>query len=250
MDLFFLFKKLVGTVFMPLPLSMLFLALGLIFLKQRRGRILMVSGFLLLLLSTTPMLPDRLLGTLEQTHRQYDLSVEVDTIVVLGCNHVNAADLPITAQLHHCSLARLNEAKRLFNANPNAQIITSGSTGAQPFSQADMNKRMLQILGIPDRQITANEMSKDTREEAQHLAPLLRGKPFALVTSASHMKRAVWLFEDQGLIPYPAPTEHLVKSSGDTSLLYYMPASKHLKKTERWWYETLGLSWLTIRQWF
>lgn len=235
---------------MPLPLSMLFLVMGLLFLKKRRGRVLIVSGVLLLLLSTTPMLPDRLLGTLEQTYRQYDLSVEVDTIVVLGCNHVNAADMPITAQLHHCSLARLNEAKRLFNANPKAQIITSGSTGSQPFSQAYMNKRMLQVLGIPEKQITANEQSRDTREEAAHLAPLLRGKPFALVTSASHMKRAVQLFEAQGLVPYPAPTEHLIKSSGDASLLYYIPASKHLKKTERWWYETLGLSWLTIKQWF
>ncbi|MFT4941819.1 MAG: uncharacterized SAM-binding protein YcdF (DUF218 family), partial [Paraglaciecola sp.] len=75
----------------------------------------------------------------------------------------------------------------------------------------------------------------------------LSGAKFALVTSASHMQRAMKLFQDQGLKPIAAPTEHLVRHTKSRPWQYMLPNSKNISKMERWWYEILGRTWLKLK---
>lgn len=247
---FFTFKKLVGLAFMPLPVAIAALVLGITALllnRQRLGLLCCTAPTLLLFLASTPFVADPALRSIERQYHQFDMSQPVDYIVILGCGHVNDGQIPISAQIKACSLYRIVEALRIFQQNPKATLITSGNTGAQPFSNAEMNRRLLRELGVADAQIIGVELSKDTEEEARNLARLLGSARFALVTSASHMPRAMGLFEAQGLTPLPAPTEHLVRESQETTLLGYIPSSRHLQKAERWWYETLGATWLWLK---
>lgn len=250
---FFVVKKVIGVLLMPLPMCMFMLIIGLSALILKRysigyGAISLFT--LLFVLISTPFLPNRLLGGIEQQYPQFDMAVSVNTIVVLGCSHTNDARLPITSQIHHCSLARINEAVRIWMSNKQAKIITSGAAFSQPFSQAEMNKKMLMVLGVDESAIIEVNLSKDTEDEANNLAQLLDSTSFALVTSASHIPRAMRLFEGQGLTPIAAPTEHLVRESTAVTFFTVMPSSKNIKKMERWWYETLGQTWLTIKSWF
>ena len=250
---FFMFKKFVGAVFMPLPMTVLLLIIALICFarhKSRAGFLFGISALCLLLLSSTPPLPNFLLHQTEHSYAQFDRSESIDRIVVLGCGHVNDGALPITSQLHPCSLGRVVEAARLARLNPRAKIITSGMAIDQTFTNAEMNKRMLIALGVDDSRITAVTKSLDTEEEAVNLSPQLKGHRVALVTSASHMARAMRLFEQQHIYPIAAPTDHLVKQDERGHLLSLVPASANIQKSERWWYETLGQSWLTIKAWF
>ena len=249
----FTFKKIVGILFMPLPICTLLFAIGLFALFRGRSKLakgFTLSGFVLLIISTMPMFSDRLLSGIEKQYPQFDMAKRVSHIVVLGCSHVVDGTLPLTSQIHPCSLIRVNEALRIFQANPRAILVTSGHSTDGEFTNAEMNKRLLMALGVNEDRIKSFGSPKDTNEESQALAKFLKGKAFALVTSASHMPRSMRLFEAQGLSPIPAPTEHLVRVREDPNWRYYIPNSNHPKKLERWWYETLGQTWLSVKNWW
>lgn len=250
---FFLLKKFIGAMLMPLPLCTILLliaVLAFIFNKKRFAGSASIASLMIFLISSTPFFPNYMLHKIENQYRQYDLSNRVNHIVVLGCAHSNIASLPLTSQLHSCSMIRVTEAVRIFGFNPDATVITSGAAFTQDFSNAEMNKRMLMVLGVPESQITTSSEPRDTEEEAQQIAQILSNEPFALVTSASHMPRSMRLFEQYGLSPIAAPTEHLVKGRGFRRFTNILPSAQNIKKTERWWYETLGQSWLSIKSWF
>ncbi len=247
---FFLFKKFVGVFFMPLPVLIVLLLIGLycIVTQRRKSAILFTATAIgLLFMVSLPSIPNSLLRTLEHQYPQYDRARKVDYIVVLGCNHVNDRSLPITSQIHPCSVIRDTEAVRIWRMNPQALIVTSGNAGREPYSNAYMNKQLLVALGVPSQQIHALEKAKDTEQEAKALAPLLKDKSFVIVTSASHLARAIPLFEAQGLSPIAAPTEHLVRLSDQSSLADFAPAASNIQKFERWWYEAMGRTWQWIR---
>lgn len=246
-------KKYLGAILMPLPLCAILLLIAFIAMMNKRSRIATIAGsfsLLIFLISSTPFFPDYALKNIESKYPQFDLSITVNHIVILGCAHTNDASLPITSQLYPCSLTRVTEAVRLLRFNPDATVIVSGAAFTQDFSNAEMNKRMLMALGVPEKSIEMYAESRDTEDEAQNLSAVLSDEPFALVTSASHMSRSVRLFNQYGLNPIAAPTEHLVREAGNKPLTSYFPASKNIHKTERWWYETLGQGWLTIKSWF
>jgi len=250
-DLFIL-KKLAGNLLMPLPISILLLCWGLVCLlrdRKTKGAILSISALGILLLFSTPWLPQKLLVDIEQQHTQFDLSQPVDAIVVLGCGHINDGALPITSQLDPCSLSRVVEAIRLFRKNPNSQLFTSGYGGNEPFSNAEMNKTLAVALGVPSSRISVFSGPKDTRQEALQLKVKLLGKKFALVTSASHMPRAIQLFEEQGLLPVPAPTNHLIKDNSRAPWYRNLPDSQYLSQSEVLWYEWMGQSWIKLKSW-
>lgn len=251
MDLFII-KKLIGAILMPLPLIFVLLLVGLVLMIKNRKRqsifCIASSLFILALVSYGP-LPNSLLKPLERQYSQFDLARKVDHIVVLGCHHINDHAVPITSQVSPCSVIRSIEAMRILQFNPTAKIITSGNIGGQAYSNAYMNKQLLVSLGVNGNQIIDVERSRDTHEEAQNLAQIVKDKPFALVTSASHMKRAVFLFQNQNLQPIPAPTEHLVRDSNVTSLGSYLPSSNNIKRSERWWYEWMGNTWVKFNAW-
>ena len=247
---FFYFKKLIGIFIMPLPFVILILVIGLFLLFRKRlrsGTFTVLFATVCLLIFSLPMLPNALLRPLEMSYPQFDMSVPVSQIVVLGCRHVNDRRLPITAQLAPCSVVRASEAIRIYQRNPNATIITSGNVGVEPFSNAYMTKQFLLAMGVPPTKIIENEKSKDTEEEAINLANLVKQGNFALVTSASHMKRAMALFESQKLHPIAAPTHHFVKQSDIEAFSPIFPSADNLDRLERWWYEAMGNTWIWLK---
>ena len=232
---------------MPLPLVTILLILGLFLLYRKRIRSAAISitcATLLLMAFSLPMLPNLLLRSLEMSYPQFDMSKPVTKIVVLGCRHTNDRQLPITSQLAPCSVVRATEAIRIYQHNPTATIITSGNVGVEPFSNAYMTKQFLIAMGVPEHRIVEIEESKDTEEEAANLARLVKRDKFALVTSASHMKRAMALFNSHAQKPIAAPTLHFVKQSDSNEMSPIFPSADNLDKFERWWYEAMGNTWI------
>lgn len=87
---------------------------------------------------------------------------------------------------------------------------------------------------------------RDTEDEARFLRPLQEGRRFALVTSASHMPRARWLFTGLGLEPVP-PTEFLGKRPPDFDWRSLIPQTGALEKSERAFHEYWGGWWAQFR---
>ena len=160
--------------------------------------------------------------------------------------------------------ARVGEAVRLARGNE-ATVVFSGYEGAGERATARVARDAAVELGLdPDRTRVLPE-PRNTAEEAEALARFLEGvsagaavgsaaipgaaaadAPVALVTTASHMHRALHFAERAGLRVRPAPTDYRAVPAR-RSLWGFFPSAGALSNTERAWYEYMGLVWARIR---
>lgn len=239
-------KKWLGALLQPLPFLTLLMLIAIYFQvkgAKKAALITQTAALLVFLLIATPPLSDYIIRITEGELQTFNTNETPEFIVVLGCGHTNNDAISITSQIHNCSLVRVSEGVRLWQRYPNAKLVFSGYGGQQPISNAETNKTLAISLGVPNHQIITEPGAKDTEEEAILMAPLLHNKVFALVTSASHMSRAMVFFQQQDLSPIAAPTGHLYKGNQHPILREYLPDANNIHKTEVATYELLGRLW-------
>jgi uncharacterized SAM-binding protein YcdF (DUF218 family) len=83
----------------------------------------------------------------------------------------------------------------------------------------------------------------NTREEAEQYARKFgNDNQLILVTSASHMKRAMKWFEIQGVSPIAAPTNYSYKNDPDENIWsWIIPKAGNISKTGKAIHEYLGM---------
>jgi uncharacterized SAM-binding protein YcdF (DUF218 family) len=106
---------------------------------------------------------------------------------------------------------------RLFHAGKAPLLLMSGGSdlSLSASSEAEVMRQFAMDLGVPIGAIVMEGRSRNTRQNAQFSAEILKAqgvKSVLLVTSALHMRRAVALFESQGLMVTPAATDHEARS--------------------------------------
>jgi len=103
-----------------------------------------------------------------------------------------------------------------------------------------------QELGVPPGAMILEGKSWDTEDQALFLAPLLGDEPFALITSAGHMARSLYLFRRMGLKPLAAPIDF---RTGALDLDYssFIPNAGALDATQAALYEYLGRAWVWLK---
>ena len=97
---------------------------------------------------------------------------------------------------------------------------------------------------IITEEVAINDTPKDTKEEAIETKNITKNEKVILVTSASHMKRAVKLFEKEGLNVIASPTEHRAYSNTYPSSYFN---SNNLKKVELAFHEHIGIIYSKIK---
>ncbi len=96
--------------------------------------------------------------------------------------------------------------------------------------------------------MTLFENNKDTHDEAVSISQHLKGKRVALVSSATHLPRAMALYQGQGLNAVPAPTDYTAKQSQVVQPLYsYLPKGRYLMYSEAAIHEWIGVWWARLR---
>lgn len=253
----FLFKKIVPLFFSPVPLCLELLLLGLALLwftrRQRAGKILVSVGAGLLLIFSYAFIPDLVLRPLEQKYPPVldpaglNVAQAVKYIVVLGGGHIPDPKLPVTSHIMAESLYRVLEGVRLYKAGPGRKLILSGGGGFDPVPESETMSRLALIMGVNPQDIILESTSRDTEEQAHLIKPMVGRDKFFLVTSASHLPRAMALFQKQGLTPLAAPAGHLVRQSRHWSPDIFFPSSESLCRLEIALHEYLGLAWARLR---
>lgn len=214
-SLSYLAKKIVGRLLNPLSLGLIAWGLGLWLSRPGRrrgvrgGRLLMILAWVLLAVLAMPVTGRLLLMGLTPAGGDYAdpaaLSrAGVKTIVVLG-GGLRPGRLSAADRLDGASLTRLLEGMRLWRGLPGSTLILSGgpTLAGQP-SEAAAMAELARRLGVPETAMRLEEGSLDTADQARLLAPVLGDRPFALVTHAEHMPRALMLFKARGARPLPA----------------------------------------------
>jgi uncharacterized SAM-binding protein YcdF (DUF218 family) len=102
------------------------------------------------------------------------------------------------------STSRLLEGIRLWHEMPNTKLVLSRRT----LNSVDARAGDLLHFGVPREALLILEpQALDTADEVARFKPIVGREPFALVTSAFHMPRAVQLFRAKGARPIPCPCE-------------------------------------------
>lgn len=238
--------KILTLLLAPLGMALVLLAVALLVLRQRPrlARGLLVVALSGLYLTSTPWFAARLAAPLEayaEWRPATDYPV-VDTLVLLG-GGVSAARPP--RRPHHdlgASADRMHFAAELWHAGRATRIIVTGGSRAAPdHDEASAMRSVLQALGVPAEVIIEEPLARTTREHPAQVAALLGdvSQPVLLVTSATHMRRAVANFRNQGVRVLPAPTDFEIIQPG--GLLDYLPHARALERSERVTREWLGL---------
>ncbi len=252
----FILKKIISAFLYPLPLSLLVSFLGLYLLwfttKQRAGKIVVSVGLVILTLFSYRIVADKLLRPLERQYDVFDIknsSAVLETegesaikfVVVLGGGYTSDPELPMISQIGRSSLVRLIEGIRIYIKYPGAKLLLSGR------GVAEVMAGVARELGVPERDIILESKSKDTKDEAILIKPIVGNKPFVLVTAASHIPRSMALFQKLGMNPIPSPIGHGVKNRQGLSHNSFFPSPGNIKKAELAIHEYLGMTWSKLR---
>lgn len=245
-NMLFVLKKWIGGLLMPLPILLLLFLFALILLlftqKQKLAKKCLSLTFILLLLLSILPVSEQIVQPLEAEHPPLiNAQQNYEYILLLGSGGTADPKLPITGQLSATALSRFMEALRIYHANPNAKLVVSGSGFGDLKSHAQLVEELAITMNIPAKQIIRLDDSKDTDHEARVMSEIIRAKKAVLVTSATHIDRALRLFYKYGTAPDVAPANYLLpKRLSQRPSYYYIPSPYLLYANQIVWHEYLG----------
>lgn len=243
----FLFKKIVSAFLLPLPIGLFLLFIAFYFLMRnsyKKAKIFLFLGLSWFVLLSFQPISNAIISPLENSYKALLEIPKVQYVLVLGSGHKTNKNLSITSQLGSTAVVRLNEGIRIYKKLDNAKLIVSGYKGFDKNYHSFMSKKLLLDLGVKKENIIKMDKPKDTRQEAIEAKKIIGTNPFILVTSASHMKRSMLLFEKLGLKPIAASTYHLAKEEKNFSSIF---SSENLYKVKVAFHEYLGLIWAYLK---
>ena len=240
---------------MPLPIGVIFILLALLYVSKNKllaAKLTLSFSLIWLFLFSYAPFADTLLHQIENIYPTlHQTPKQVKYIYVLGNGHHSDKTQPITSQLSPTALVRLTEAIRLYKqlkkeTTSQVKIIVSGYSGLfDDTPHAQMQEQLALALGIPKVDIVLRCEPRDTQEEAMAAAELVGNQPFILVTSASHMLRAMAFFTQEGLTPIPAPTNHLAHKEHPNYLDFFSPEA--LQNSTLFAHEAFGWAWMKLK---
>ena len=254
----FFIKSIISRLLHPVPALAVILALGL-FLRlsvrtRRAGRILHWFCLALFLVFGFGVFN----GSLERLERAYtpfpgdDPALCEDlrgaTIGVLG-HGLSDVDLPHRFRDNDCFRQRFSEGAYVFHRVPESRLAVSMSGGASPGDKRKAAIELAFMYGIPTNRVDIYLDARDTAEEARETIRLAGTNRVVLVTSASHMPRAVGIFKKAGCDVVPAPCEYLFFGPNAQWRWYdWHFGARNFVRSERLMHESAGLLYERVRR--
>jgi uncharacterized SAM-binding protein YcdF (DUF218 family) len=213
-------------------------------LGRRLVTLCVIVGLSFVLLPIGPSLLHRLE---HRFPRPAELPSRVDGIIALG------GDFSVTLAEEYgpgsAFSPRLGTLADLGRRYPEARLVFSGGSGRliPGRVEADFAPQILAAFGLDPARVVYEGQSRNTRENATFSQALVQPKPgetWLLVTSASHVPRAVGAFREVGWPVVPYPVEFRAVSGGR---LFSMDGGLHdLATVIR---ELAGLTYYHLRGW-
>lgn len=242
--------NLIALALLP-PLSLVILLVAGLIVHRRRPRLAMS----LILLSTTALyaLSTPWVGGLLQKSLEISTPIipsqpqAAEAIVVLGGGRRLGAAEYGSDTLNGLSLERLRYAAFLHRASGLPILVTGGKPGGGTLSEGRIMQHILQNeYGTSPQWV--EDAALTTWDNARLSAQLLRSagvRHIVLVTHAWHLRRAVPLFEAQGLSVIPAGIQF--SSTRLDSILDALPTPAGLRDSTFALHEWLGILWYKLR---
>ena len=192
---------------------------------ERRIAALLAGITMLFYLLCTGLVAERTMGWLESRYVPPKQPAG-DVIVMLGGGALpDVPDVSGEGALCAYPANRLLTVIRLQKMLDIPVLLSGGQVYKDTGNEAQIARRMLTSLGVPEDKVLIEPNSINTNENAKFSIDLMRKQGLSqpiLVTSAFHMNRSVLAFSKQGMEVLPYPTDYQV---GRKHELHYMKLS-------------------------
>ncbi|WP_114784456.1 YdcF family protein [Botryobacter ruber] len=205
--MFYVLSKLLHYFLMPFLWILALLLLALFLKSQKWRRLSLVTAVALLLLLSNPFLANEAWRAWEvdavplKELGQYDVAVILGGVTTTGKDGTDRVHTNKGADrfLHPLHLYRLGKIKKFILSGGHGNLLGAG------MPEAEQLKKVLVMAGVPAEDIITESNSRNTRQNAENTAAILRNHPelrkVLLVTSAFHMRRSEACFNKVGLHP-------------------------------------------------
>ncbi len=166
-------------------------------------------------------------------------------VVVLGGKIFPNDNHPVSSQLTASVLGRLSYGVALTLKNSDAMLVVTGN-GSGEVPEAIRMKEFAMGLGVPEGRIIVEKESMNTSDHPVYLKSILKNQKFLIVTSAYHMKRALFNFRAHGLDGFPAPTDYMNKKSGGLAADSFIMRGENLSLMDRFVTEIYSTIWTLL----
>lgn len=236
---------------MPPTLNIILILVGLVLLRRYKklGLVFCLGGIVSLYLLATPFIADRLLAAIEVApvlKVENIKGTDNAAIVVLGAGHVNNQPEYSGPWPDSNAIARLNYAAQLHRLTSLPLLLTGGQPEHRDHAHAQvMADYLWKQMFI--RASWLEQQSRTTEENARYSKQILAENGIdtvVLVTQSVHMRRALLLFEREGISAIPAPTE-LFGGTPD-GIGSWLPSTGALHRSQMAMHEMLGYWWYRL----
>ena len=245
----FVIHQIVGVLSDPVFAGLFALAIGLVFVRRRWGRRILVLDLILMWICAMPVTSELLAKWIEADYypvRNVQELPQADAIVLLGSGigaPPEGSDWPYPDLKE--SADRVWHAARLYKAGKAPKIYCTCldvSRSTPPF---------LKDLGVPAEAIVPLDGPRNTEEEARRYNEAIERhtdgtkRQVLLVTSAAHMKRAVRIFAkfapDLDVVPAAIDFAYIDSPAREFTVRRYLPDVAALGSFNSLVHELLGL---------
>lgn len=240
----FTLKKIISNLvqFIPgIPILLLMCSLAL-----PRLRLFVATIALSILALSSPPVSNAFVRTLENKYPPLaQPPTATKAIAVLGFVHIEQPARSANSILVGGAMSRLSEAARLWHLAPDSKLVVSGGNvwGSSDYTHAEAMAQAAIQLGVAEDKIVRLGDNRDTAEEAERMHALAHDGRLVVVTSATHMHRAIGLFKRQGVRAVAAPTDYLAVPAQ-----WWRFSSYYLHNADRALHEYVGMLWYWLSQ--
>ena len=247
--MFFIFSKIFNFFLDPLNILIIsFLLFIIITTRRRKNRLRPALWFFILwfLLLYKPI-PEFLLKGLEDRFvYNEEVFLGLEGVIVLGGG---TASGKVAYDRNEYSLGesseRILKGLEFVRKKPQGTVIFTGFSGAlihEGYSETEVTEKLIEALNVDPKNIVFEKRSRNTFENASFTIEIINDlqiKRWGIVTSASHMNRAIEVFNYQGSeISFdPIPVDFQTKNS-----IYWGPGK--MQSSLNFWrtyiHETIG----------
>jgi uncharacterized SAM-binding protein YcdF (DUF218 family) len=252
-----LIDKILTALILPISITLVLSLAAITLLSVGRwqvARLIFILCLVLLWVFSTPLIAQLLLGSLERQFAPVDRNTKADVAILLGGLMINGTSDDSEPSLGR-GADRALHAARLYRAGRVRYILISG--GNLPWRQARVSEAeqaayLLKEWGVPGEALLIEGQSRNTYENAQRSKSIWNAFGFhsgLLVTSASHMPRALAVFRHAGFNVEPAPADFQTEPALEGGPLALLPDAGALAASSYALREWLGLLVYRLRGW-
>lgn len=245
--MFYILSKIIGLLINPILWILTLLIVGLFAKKTSVKHKYYLSAIIVLVLFSNSFLFNEVMVKWEEKAvKTSELKTSYDMGIVLSGMVWYDTE---TERLNFMqSSDRIWQAVRLYHEGTIDKILISGGSAdifGNDTIESVLLKNFLVKIGIPEAHVLTEEKSRNTRENALFSAELLKNLPqnnLLLITSASHMPRALKCFEKVGLYCDIFPTDHYSGSRKYNLDTLLIPSTRTLFNWNVFIHEILGMA--------